>query len=138
MEATKENKLLNFNDYRNKLDNISLICLGSFSLTRHPSTPNSFLKFLTTWLHYFIPFRVCLDISYYWKLKTYCCKYYSKIIIKYVNSAVGPSFKAKFTEFRTCKPVNSAWDPLCKTPSANMLKFQCNPNTHLSNLFSTP
>ena len=33
MEATKENKLLNFNDYRNKLDNISLICLGSLSHT---------------------------------------------------------------------------------------------------------
>ena len=64
MEATKENKLLNFNDYRNKLDNIFLICLGSISLTRHPSTPNSFLKFLTTWLQYSIPLRVCLDTAY--------------------------------------------------------------------------
>ena len=31
------------------------------------------------------------------------CKHCSKIIFKYVNSAVEPSFKVKFAESRTCK-----------------------------------
>ena len=42
MEATKENKLLTFNDNRYKLDHISMY-LGSLSQTS-PTNSNSFLK----------------------------------------------------------------------------------------------
>ena len=44
---------------------------------------------------------VCLDTAYYWKLKTYCWKYCSKIIFKCVNNTVGSSFKVTDTFFRT-------------------------------------
>ena len=46
---------------------------------------------------------VCLNIVYYWKLKTENWKYCSKIIFKCVNSAVRLNFKVDFTKIRTCE-----------------------------------
>ena len=42
--------------------------------------------------------RVCLDTVKNWKLKLKIKKHCSKIIIKYVNSTVGPIFNEKVTE----------------------------------------
>ena len=54
--------------------------------------------------------RVCLDTAYYWKLKTYYWKYYSKIIFKLWIVHVGPNFKVINTFFRTSWSVNGARD----------------------------
>ena len=41
-------------------------------------------------------------------MKTENIKHFSKIIFKYVNSIVGPSFKVVFIEKRLAGPTNSA------------------------------
>ena len=76
-------------------------------------------------------FRVCMNIVYYWKLKIYYWKYCSKIIFKYVNSAVRPSFKTKFTFFYTCGSLEQCTGLKKKIPKTDVGCFQYNPNSTL-------
>ena len=67
-----------------------------------PKHPVKFFFFI--WI-----LRECLNTAYCWKLKTFCWKHY-KIIFKCVNSAMGPSFKVKFTFSVLASSMNSTWD----------------------------
>ena len=60
-------------------------------------------------------------------LKTENWKYYSKIIFKYVNSAVGLSFKVIFAEFHTCESHEQ-----CTKPTKKNVDAQSNANALLS------
>ena len=62
-----------------------------------------------------------------WKLKIENWKHCSKIIFKYLNSAVGPSFNLKFAEFCTCG--SCAWDPQKKRQTLIFYHFN-NIQTH--------
>ena len=53
-------------------------------------------------------------------LKTENRKYYSKIIFKCVNNAVGPSFNENFAKFRTCESRKQCIGPTNR--DANTLK----------------
>ena len=55
-------------------------------------------------------------------------KHYSKIIFKCVNSIVGPGFKEKFVEIRTCGSYEQCTGLIQKKADAQAPCFQCNPN----------
>ena len=73
---------------------------------------------------------VCLDIVYCWKLKTENWKYCNKIILKCVNSVVGPSFKIDFTKFRTCESQEHYMKPTEMKRKHAMSGLKCYPNSH--------
>ena len=86
---------------------------------------------LRTYQNVSLQIRVCLDIAYYWKLKTKNWKHCNKIIFKCVNSSVGPNFKVDFSRFCTCDSPEQCMRPIKMkrrhtTPGKNRY-----PNSHL-------